>query len=140
MKNILEIFSIAAQAFTNIEFDNLSPEKVKKLRKESVSRLLPFVLEYNRQGFLWGFVKNIFEKKIDFIMIATTKQEMDEIIKPSLPFYNYSTFVPKSSYHVEEEELILWSIVSTQSLLKPEAVERFQYLFQKLTKEEGVCI
>lgn len=140
MKNILEIFNIVAQAFTDIEFDNLSPEKVKKLRKESVSRLLPFILEYNRQGFLWGLIKTVFEKKIDFIMTATTKQEMDEIIKPSLPFYNYAAFVPKSSYHVEEEELILWSIASLQSVLKPEAVKRFQYLFQKLTKEEGVCI
>ena len=140
MKNILEIFNITAQAFTDIEFDNLSPEKVKKLRKESVSRLLPFILEYNRQRFLWSLVKTIFERKIDFVMTATTKQEMDEIIRPSLPFYNYSAFVPKGSYHVEEEELILWSIVSTQSLLKPEATERFQYLFKKLTKEEGVCI
>lgn len=140
MKNILEIFNIAAQAFTTIEFDNLSSEKVKKLRKESVSRLLPFILEYNRQRFLWSLIKTIFEKKIDFVMTATTKQEMDEIIRPSLPFYNYSTFVPKGFYHVEEEELILWSVVSTQSLLKPEAVERFQYLFKKLTKEEGACI
>lgn len=140
MKNIFEIFNIAAQAFTNIEFDNLSPEKVKKLRKESVSRLLPFILEYNRQGFLWSLIKTVFEKKIDFIMTAATKQEMDEIIKPSLPSYNYAAFVPKSSYHVEEEELILWSIASLQSVLKPEATERFKYLFKKLTKEEGVCI
>ena len=73
-------------------------------------------------------------------MVATTRQEMDEILKPSLPFYNYATFVPKSSYHVEEEELILWSVASLQSTLKPEAVERFQYLFKKLTKEKGVCI
>lgn len=140
MKNILEIFNIAAQAWTSIEFDNLSSEKVKKLRKESVFRLLPFILEYNRQRFLWSLVKTIFEKKIDFVMTATTKQEMDEIIKPSLPFYNYSTFVPKGSYHIEEEELILWSIASLQSVLKPEATERFKYLFKKLTKEEGVCI
>jgi len=140
LKNILEIFSIAAQAWTDIEFDNLSSEKVKELRKESVSRLLPFILEYNRQGFLWGLVKTIFEKKIGFVMTATTKQEMDEIIKPSLPFYNYAAFVPKGSYHVEEEELILWSIASLQSVLKPEATERFKYLFKKLTTEEGVCI
>ena len=100
-------------------------------------RLLPYIFEYNRQGFLFKLIESVYKEKTGYILCATTRADMEEILKPSVPFYNFNTVVPKNKFHVEAEELILWSMASVNCKLKTEGVVRFQYLFEKILGEEA---
>ena len=71
------------------------------------------------------------------IMKAKTKAELEEIIKPSTPRYSGGAFYPGSFYHVEEEELILWSRTSLKAPLIPQEYKRYQELFEKYVSSEA---
>lgn len=130
------LFEVMATALTQIEYDDCA-ESIKKMRKESVSQLLPIFLKFHNQGFIPALVKTAFEKKIAFVLQATTSAEIKEIMKLSVPYYNYAEVVPKGQYHVEEEELMLWFGVVPNCKLKPEANERISYLFSKFFPEDA---
>lgn len=70
-------------------------------------------------------------------MKAKTKAELEEIIKPSTPRYSGGAFYPGSFYHVEEEELILWSRTSLKAPLIPQEYKRYQELFEKYVSSEA---
>lgn len=129
-------FEVVAEAIATIEFDGVSSEKVKDLRKESVLKLLPVILEFHRQRFRVETIKTILKKKIAFILNATTKAEMQEILSFSVPYYNYVEIVPKGRFHVEEEELLLWFGCLSQCALNEEATKRIWYLCKKLYPKE----
>ena len=124
------LFEVMAETIAKIEFDDVC-ESIKKKRKESVLQLLPVFLRFHNQGFIPALVKTAFEKKIAFVLEATTSAEIREIMKMSIPSYNYSEIVPSGPYHVEEEELMLWFGVVPYCKLKAEANERICYLFNK---------
>lgn len=130
------LFEVMATALAQIEYDECA-ESIKKMRKESVSRLLPIFLRFHNQGFIPDLVKAAFEKKLAFVLQATTSAEIKEIMKLSVPYYNYAEVVPKGQYHVEEEELMLWFGVVPNCKLKPEANERISYLFSKFFPEDA---
>jgi len=130
------LFEVVATALAQIEYDGCA-ESIKKMRKESVSQLLPIFLEFHNQGFIPALVKTAFEKKLAFVLQATTSAEIKEIMKMSVPYYNYEKVVPKSPYHVEEEELMLWFGIVPNCKLKPEANERISYLFSKFFPEDA---
>lgn len=136
MLEVFVYFEIIAEAITLIEFDNTISEKVKDLRKESTLKLLPIILEFHRQQFKVETIKTILEKKINFILNATTKAEMQEILSLSVPYYNYAEIVPKGRFHVEEEELLLWFGCLSQCALNEEATKRIWYLCEKLYPKE----
>ena len=70
-------------------------------------------------------------------MKAKTKAELEEIVKPSRPRYSGGIFYPGNLYHVEEEELILWSKTSLKVPLIPQGYVRYQELFEKYVKDEA---
>ena len=91
--------------------DSLS-EKIKVLRLSGVKQLKQVADKYTNEGIAELPIKEMWRHKLPFVMNATTKSEMEDILRPSTPQYNCGTFTVKSPYHSEAEEMMLWSITS----------------------------
>ena len=116
--------------------DELS-EKLRSRRFDALRKMRGITVQYEKEGFLPELVETVFCKKADFIMKAKTKTALEEIVKPSTPRYYSGTFYPGNSYHVGEEELILWSKTSLKAPLIPEGYKRYQELFEKYVSSEA---
>lgn len=106
-------------------------EKLRSRRFDALRKMRGITAQYEEEGFLPELVETVFCKKADFIMRAKTKAELEEIIKPSTPRYSGGIFYPGNPYHVEEEELILWSKTSLKAPLISHGYKRYQELFEK---------
>lgn len=93
--------------------------------------LLKSIRKFYEMGFIETLVYQIALKKINFLMSAKTKTEIKEILHLSAPIYNGNKFVANGKFHVEEEELLLWSIASLKAPLSYEGYLRYQQLFHK---------
>ena len=122
---------------TELLMDNKLNEKLRSRRFDALRKMRGITVQYEEEGFLPGLVETVFCKKAVFIMKAKTKAEIEEIIKPSTPRYSGGTFYPGSPYHVEEEELILWSKASLKAPLISQGYKRYQELFEKYVKGEA---
>lgn len=131
------LFGVLADILLQIEFNSESEcsEIVKQMRKESVSQLLPYFLRFHEEGFLPELIERAFRKKAAFILKATTTKEVKEIMKPSVPYYDYANYVPKNRFHVEEEELMLWCGVMPYCKFRDDATHHVLELFKKLFPE-----
>ena len=87
---------------------------------------------------------NVCAKKIEFILQAKSKTDLKEILSPPKIRYNFNEVVPVGKFHVEEEELMIWSITSLWSgaPLNKAAYKRYAELMKKyypeLAKEIGI--
>lgn len=97
------------------------------------------VVSYQADFFLFGLVLSIMEKKSRMILKAKSKEELKEIVKPSVPRGSYGQFF-SGPYHVEEEELIIWSKASLEAPLNEDGVKRYQELFTKFFPEQAAEI
>ena len=122
---------------TELLMDDELNEKLRSRRSDALRKMRGITTQYEEEGFLPELVEMVFCKKADFIMKAKTKAELDEIVKPSTPRYSGGIFYPGSPYHVEEEELILWSKTSLKAPLIPQGYKRYQELFEEYVKEEA---
>ena len=122
---------------TELLMDNELNEKLRSRRFDALRKMRGLTAQYEEEGFLPELVETVFCKKADFIMKAKTKTELEEIAKPSTPRYSGGAFYPGSPYHVEEEELILWSKTSLKAPLISQGYKRYQELFEKYVKEEA---
>lgn len=111
--------------------DESLTEKVFCLRFDALKLLRKTVALYEKERFLPELVGEVFCKKAGFIMKATTKTEMEEILKPCTPRYFGGDFLAAGDYYVEEEELILWSRTSLHGPLISEGQKRYEELFQR---------
>ncbi len=116
---------------TKLLMDNRLTEKLRSRRFDALRKMRGITAQYEKEGFLPELIETVFCKKADFLMEAKTKAEIEEILKPSTPTYSGGNFQPGNQYHVEEEELILWSKTSLKAPLIPEAQKRYQELFEK---------
>ena len=121
---------------TELLMDDTLSENVRSRRFDAIRKMRGIAARYEEENFLPELVKTVFCKKADFLMEAKTKAEIEEILKPSTPRYSGGTFYPGNLYHVEEEELILWSKTSLKAPLIPEAQKRYQELFEKYVGSE----
>lgn len=122
---------------TELLMDNELNEKLRSRRFDALKKMRGIAAQYEEDGFLSELVETVFCKKTDFIMKAKTKAELKEIIKPSTPRYSGGAFYPGSLYHVEEEELILWSKTSLKAPLISQGYKRYRELFEKYIKDEA---
>lgn len=113
------------------------PEKVRLMRDEAFKQV------YRQIGILSGevfampvFFENIADQKCRFIETASTKQEINEILKFCKPFFNGREITVNSPYHVPAEELLIWSATSLKAPLTAEAVERMLKLMAALMPNE----
>lgn len=122
---------------TELLMDDEVNEKLRSRRFDALRKMRGIAAQYEEDGFLPELVETVFCKKTAFIMKAKTKAELEEIIKPSVPRYSGGIFYPGNPYHVEEEELILWSKTSLKAPLISQGYKRYQELFEKYVKEEA---
>ena len=92
-----------------------TPERVKKLRLGAVSELQRYLHYYRQLGYVPKLLYAIADKKCRMIVSATTKAEMQKLIRPNGPHYDGAGFIP-AAYSVPEEELICWSETSLKAL------------------------
>ena len=116
---------------TELLMDDTLTEGLRSRRFDAIRKMRGITARYEEENYLPELGKTVFCKKADFLMEAKTKAEIEEILKPSTPRYSGGTFYPGNLYHVEEEELILWSKTSLKAPLIPEAQKRYQELFEK---------
>ena len=57
-------------------------------------------------------VLDICAKKIEFILQAKSKTNLKDILSPPKIRYNGNEVVPTGDFHVDEEELLIWSLTS----------------------------
>lgn len=108
-----------------------TPTRILELRIGACSSLIGIMRQYASYGFPMSILETICEKKFGFIKAATTKSDIDEILYPSVPGYNGNTFSPRSAFHIEEEELLLWAYTSLRGPLISDAARRYEELVRK---------
>lgn len=101
-----------------------TPERVKKLRLGAVSELQRYLHYYRQLGYMPKLLYAIADKKCRMIVSATTKAEMQKLIRPNCPHYDGAGFIP-AAYSVPEEELICWSETSLKGPLTAEGFQRY---------------
>ena len=104
-------------------------ERLFKLRLGALGELNGRLRAYEKLGYIAELVNPIAEKKCALILKATSKAEMDKILKPHCPHYDGSKFVP-DEYNIPEEELICWSQTSLHAPLNQIGHERYISLFR----------
>lgn len=113
----------------------LAPERAAKevlqLRNEGAERQVKMVNGYARRGIRSDVLLIILGKKLQFLAGAATKAQVQEILRPSVPAYSAGEFRPRSAYHVEEEEMLLWSFLSEDHALNYLAEVRAMELFER---------
>lgn len=97
------------------------------------------VRQYAGNCFMFELCMRIMDKKSSMICPASSKTELQEIVKPSVPKWNYGNF-SVGPYHVPEEEVILWSLASLEAPLNDDGARRYQEIFTKLFPEEAKSI
>lgn len=116
------------------------PDSVRVLRFNGVRRLKGIAESYAKEGILEKPITEMWLHKIEFVLKATSKVEMEEILRPSAPKYDGGKFIPKSPYHSEAEEMILWSMTSLRGPLVSSGFDRYMSLFKKYFPDEAAYI
>lgn len=116
------------------------PDNVRDLRFNGVRRLMDIAESYAKQGIIVKPITEMWLHKIEFVLRATSKAVMEEILKPSTPRYDGGKFIPKSPYHSEAEEMILWSLTSLRGPLISSGFDRYMSLFKKYFPDEAADI
>ena len=118
-------------ALTKVLCEENISDKVLELRFNGVRRLKRIVEGYAREGIIALPLMEIWKHKLPFVLGATSKTAMEEILLPSAPRYFGGRFQPKTEYHSEAEEMILWSFTSLRGPLISEGFDRYLELFNK---------
>jgi len=82
-------------------------------------------------------ILNICKKKIKFILQAKSKADLKEILSPPKIRYNGNAIIPVGNFHIEEEELLIWSLTSLWcgGPLVESGFKRYMELFKKFYPE-----
>lgn len=116
--------------------DEETPEKVCELRLKALGSVRNQLEHYKGLGYIDRLLNGIAEKRVTMIMKATTKTEMDRVMIPKAPHYNGAEFIT-DEYHIPEEEMIAWSMVSLQAPLSSIGMQRYMELFREFFPEES---
>ena len=92
------------------------------------------VYGYLQDSIVFFLMLIIMIDKSRMITQARTKQELAEIVKPSIPHWNYGTF-REGPYHVRAEEAILWSKASLEAPLNEDGFKRYMEVFTEFFPE-----
>ena len=113
-----------------------TPDRIKKLRLGAIGSLQQYQHHYHQLGYMPKLLYAIADKKCRMIVSATTKAEMQKLIRPNCPHYDGAGFIP-AAYIVPEEELICWSETSLKGPLTAEGFQRYMELFKQVLPEES---
>lgn len=119
--------------------DQTKKAALKQASLQALARVKQAVTGYAGDHFAFFLILSIMEKKSRMIAASASKGELEEIVKPSVPRWNYGNFLT-GPYHVLEEEAILWSMASLKAPLNDDGVKRYQEVFSKLFPEQAAEI
>jgi len=122
--------------FADIIVDETISDKVRELRFEALQKLRGQLNYYKNLGYMESLINGIAEKRSTKILKATTKTEMEKVMRPKAPHYDGGKFVT-NEYSIPEEELIAWSQASFKAPLSSIGYNRFLELFSSLFPEES---
>ena len=105
-------------------------------RFAALRELRGIIAGYEKEGFCKDLLETIFCKKADFIMEAESEEDMEEILKLSCPEYRNGEFHIDSRFHVEEEEMLMWSYLSSYQSIYTEGAKRYEALYDKYMGEK----
>ena len=114
--------------------DETKTAAVKAAAYAALDSIYRRVYGYLEDSIVFFLVFIIMEEKSRMIIQAHTKQELAEILKPSIPRWNYSSFI-EGPYHVRAEEAILWSKASLEAPLNEDGYKRYMEVFTELFPE-----
>lgn len=137
LNGLIEINMI--MTFLEILMDEKSSDAIKDTKLKALKELGGNLAYYAKKGYITDLITTIAEKKINMIKKATSKAEVDKILKPQFPYYNGNRFVP-DKYSVPEEELICWSEASMIAPLNDVAFQRYMELFRDILPEQSKLI
>lgn len=121
---------------TELLMDQEQTEELLSRRFDAIRKARGIAFQYEEESFLPELIETVFCKKADFIMQARTKTEVENILKPCVPQYACGKFHPGNKYHIEEEELLLWSKTSMKGPLISAGYERYRELFEKYVENK----
>ena len=114
-------------------------EKVFALRFDALKMLQGLIHHYDERGYADKLLNGIAEKKGAMIMSASSKTEMNKILKPKAPHFDGVRFIA-DHYLLPEEELICWSEASLRAPLNEYAFRRYMELFCRMFPEESEAL
>lgn len=126
-----EILKIFVKTTARIIFNTSNNFNLRNLSLSALVELKRIVNQYIEEFHYNDLIISVFEKKADFIIRAKTKQQLKDILKLSVPEFNGNKYCYYKKYHVEEEELLLWSLESLKYPLGHEEYNRYMELFLK---------
>lgn len=125
-------------SMVEIFMDSDKKSNVAKRKFQALQSICGRARKFLSDGIMERIVMGFAQKKVDFLLKATTIAEVTEIEKPSLPSRRSDGRLgPGSKYHVEEEELLMWQATSLRAPLISCAYDRYVELFKKLLPEHA---
>lgn len=107
------------------------PESIRKLRSRGADLQFAVISGFHQEGFRTDLLLILLKKKLELLACATTQNQVQEILRGSIPRYYAGKIEAGSPYHVEEEELIYWSRVSKAAPMTFAAKNRALELFER---------
>lgn len=111
--------------------DTRESERLYELRWQAIIKLVYILNEYKKKFYYPQLFERIWQQKLAFILTATSKKEMKNILRPKLPRYNGVAGVP-SKYLCPEEELLMLAEATQHGPLNDVALKRFAELFEQI--------
>ena len=131
----MNIDFLQAKALAEIMLDTDIKESLLGRKFDAINKICASSRHFLKEYFVAKIVLTMTEKKLDFIVKAKTIKEVDEIESVSVPRFDGNKLVPRDEYHIEEEELLMFSFISLKAPLRSHAYERYLFLFKKLLPE-----
>lgn len=129
MKGVFEYNEkLANKVVKSIEL--LKDDKKKELKLSALSHLINVNRPYDEGFEDNAILVDLYIKKIDFILKANTKKEIEEILSVSHIKFNGGEIIP-TKYNIIEEELLMWSLTSLKSPLSNLGQNRYMELFKQ---------
>lgn len=134
MAELADYNIVVIPAFAEILMAENVPDRVRELLFDALRQLQGYLSFYQKRGYLPQLLSGIAEKKTKMILAATSKTEMEKLLKPRCPHYDGNRFVP-DEYCVPEEELICWSETSFMGPLNEIGYLRYMEVFRQIFPE-----
>lgn len=135
----LIIEAICRHTEKELRDDETKKEELKLAAIGALNCIKKRVIGYGDGYIVFVLLAGIMIKKSWMIQEAKTQKELEEILKPSVPIWNYGNFIT-GPYHVLEEEVILWSEASLKAPLNDDAAKRYAKVFSQFFPKEAVEI
>lgn len=132
----MNTYDLIQDAWMEMQQKEDVPEKILELRREALHTLYSIIRKHENDFCSSTLPHRICEQKLQQIAQATTKKEIKQILTPPKPYFDGQRFTDSNPFHLDEEELLLWSITSMFAPLHGYAVARYAELFKKVCPAE----